>query len=258
MREFLEDAHAHRDDGYGRAQAHAGRDLPKRFYKDASLAPADGGYAVLLDGRATKTPGRVPVVVPTEALAQAMVDEWLAQEALIDAQTMPVVRLINSALEGGEASIAELRDEIVKYAGNDALLYRADTPQELVEAQEATWDSILVVLAQHFGVKFQPTVGIIHQPQPTQTLDRLATSVADVDLLSLTALVSITGLTGSGLLTIALQSGLLDGDTAWAAAHVDEDYNARLWGADTEALARREKRRKEFDAALKVLALLKQ
>jgi len=49
---------------------------------------------------------------------------------------------------------------------------------------------------------------------------------------------------------------LIDPEDAWAAAHVDEDYNAALWGADHEALERRKYRRKEFDAALRVLALV--
>ena len=55
MREFLEDAEAHREDGYGRAQAHAKRELPKRFYKDAAVQPMDGGYAVGLDGRVPRS-----------------------------------------------------------------------------------------------------------------------------------------------------------------------------------------------------------
>ena len=75
MREFLDDAHAHRDDGYGRAQAHAKRELPKRFYKAATVQPLEGGYAVGLDGRVPRTPGMKHVVVPSEALAQEMARE---------------------------------------------------------------------------------------------------------------------------------------------------------------------------------------
>ena len=89
MREFLDDAHQHRDDGYGRAQAHVKRVLPKRFYKEAAVMPADCGFAVGLDGRVPKTPGMKPVVVPTEAVAQALVAEWSAQGEFIDPQTMP-------------------------------------------------------------------------------------------------------------------------------------------------------------------------
>ena len=75
MREFLEDAHQHRDDGYGRAQAHVKRELPKRFYKDATVQPMDGGFAVALDGRVPKTPGMKQVIVPMQSIAQAMAAE---------------------------------------------------------------------------------------------------------------------------------------------------------------------------------------
>src|SRR5689334_3043238 len=140
MREFLDDAHAHRDDGYGRAQAHAKRELPKRFYKDASVIPYEGGFAVGLDGRVPRTPGMKHVVVPSRALAEAMAAEWAAQGEFIDPQTMPLVRLVNSAVEAGNETMPALRAEIVKYAGNDLLLYRADAPEGLVARQEEFWD----------------------------------------------------------------------------------------------------------------------
>ena len=88
-----------------------------------------------------------------------------------------------------------------------------------------------------------------------ETLARLADAVADADLLPLAALVSVTGITGSGLLAIGIRHKLFTADQAWAAAHVDEDHNARVWGEDAEASARRAKRRIEFDAALTVLEL---
>lgn len=257
MREILEEANAHRDDGYGRAQHHTKIQLPKRFYKQAGVSPVEGGFAITLDGRPTKTPGKTPVVVPVEALAEVMAAEWGVQEEFIVPEKMPVVKLVNSALEGGEDVVPALREEIVKFAGNDLMLYRADSPRELIEAQETAWDAALVALAQRFEVKFKPTVGIIHQEQPAETLTKLADTLADVELLALTALVSVTGLTGSGLLAIGLQHQLFEADEIWTAAHVDEDHNIRLWGEDYEAVARREKRRVEFDAALKVLSLLR-
>lgn len=257
MREFLEDAHAHRDDGYGRAQASMKTELPKRFYKEASFSTVDNGYAVNLDGRPTKTPGGAQVIVPRAALAEMLVGEWEAQETHIDPETMPVVRLVNSALEAGDAVKTDLVEEVVKYCGSDVLLYRADSPHELVAAQEEAWDSILVALARHFEVKFLPVVGIVHQAQQPDMLVKMRAAIAEDDLISLSALVSITGLTGSGLLAVALREKLIDPDTAWAAAHVDENHNIRLWGEDAEAIARTAKRRLEFDAAHDVMALLR-
>lgn len=255
MREFLDDAHEHRQDGYGRAQAHVKQQLPKRFYKAAAARAVEGGYAVGLDGKVPRTPGMKPVVVPHEPVAAAMAEEWTAQGELIDPATMPLVRLVNSAVEAGDETMPALRDEIVKYAGNDLLLYRADTPDALVRRQEELWDDALVKLARHYGVSFQPTIGIIHQPQPASTLTRLGAALEAETLLPLTSLNAITSITGSGLLAIALRAGLLDAERTWAAAHVDEDHNVAMWGEVEEITERRAKRRKEFDAAVRLLAL---
>jgi chaperone required for assembly of F1-ATPase len=258
MRDQLEEAHKHRDDGYGRAQHLNQVELPKRFYTDVDVARSEDGYSVTLDGRAVRTPGqKIPVIVPVLGIAQAMAAEWAAQGEFIDPGSMPHVRLINSALESGEEMVPAFRAEIGKFAAGDLLLYRADSPQELVAEQEAIWDSALVKLARKFDVAFQPTIGIIHQDQPVSTLEKLDAALEGQGLLSLTALVSITGITGSGLLAIALLYQLLTPDDVWLAAHVDEDFQIRLWGEDEEASERRAKRRVEFDVAVSVVEALR-
>lgn len=256
MREFLEDAAKHTEDGYGRAQKHARQELPKRFYKDVGVGTVGEGFAVTLDGRSPRTPGQKPVVVPSRELAAGMAEEWAAQGEFINPETMPLVRIVNAAVEAGDERAQPLRDEIVKYAGNDLLLYRADTPRELVAEQERLWDAALVTIARHFGVSFQPTIGILHQPQPPATLSRLADALAGEGMLPLTAMLTITGITGSGLLTLALRRGLMTPEEVWLAAHVDEDHNIRLWGEVAEAMERREKRRRDYDAAVRVLELM--
>jgi chaperone required for assembly of F1-ATPase len=255
MRDLLDDADAHRQDGYGRAQGHAKQALPRRFYNSVEMIEVDAGWVVTLDGKTPRTPGQKAVVVPFPGLAAAMAEEWAAQRELIDPETMPIVRLVNTAVESGEEMEPALREEIIKYAGGDLLLYRAETPRDLVDEQERQWDPVLVALARRFGVAFRPTIGIVHQAQPASTIDRLAASLVPADRFELVPLVSITGLTGSGLLAIALREGLVDAAHVWAAAHVDEDYNIRLWGEVSEATERREKRRRDFEAAVRMLSL---
>lgn len=188
MRDQLEDAHQHSDAGFGRAHHRVKSDLPKRFYKDVAVAAVDGGFTVTLDGRPVKTPGKVAVVVPVAEIATVMAAEWAGQGEFINPDPMPMVRLINSALESGEAMIPAFRDEVLKFAAGDALLYRAEGPQTLVEDQEAIWDAALVALARHFGVSFQPTIGILHQEQPATTLARLGDALQEQGLLTMTAL----------------------------------------------------------------------
>jgi chaperone required for assembly of F1-ATPase len=258
MRDQLEDAHKHMNDGYGRAQHLNKVELPKRFYKEVDVARVDDGYAVTLDGRQVRTPGhKIPIFVPALSIAQTLAAEWVAQGEFIDPATMPMVRLINSAVESGEERIPEFRAEIGKFAAGDLLLYRADSPQELVADQEREWDGALIALARKFDVAFQPTIGIIHQEQPAETLRKFDLALENEGLLSLTALVSITGITGSGLLAIGLLHGLFTPDQVWTAAHVDEDHQIRLWGEDEEASERRAKRRVEFDIAVAVVEALK-
>lgn len=256
MREFLEDAIRHQDAGQGRHQKDLIRELPKRFYKSVDVAETDGVFAVLLDGRVTKTPTGKPVGVGHPDLAARMREEWDAQGDRIDPDMMPHVKLINSAVEAGEESRPALLDEVVKYAGNDLLLYRADSPRELVEKQERIWDDVLVRIARHFSVSFQPTVGIMHRAQSVDMLKKLRDAIEPLHHVPATAMVSVTGLTGSGLLAVGLRERLVDADTAWTAAHVDEDYQISLWGEDYEAAARRRQRRLEFDAAVNVINLL--
>lgn len=256
MREFLEDALKHQDAGAGRQQRDRLVELPKRFYDSVDVKEESGVYTVTLNNRVTKTPTGRPITTTNVELASYMRHEWEAQGELIDPDTMPHVKLVNSAVEGGEEAQPALVEEIVKYAGNDLLLYRADHPRELVERQEEVWDDILVRLARHFSVSFQPTVGIIHQEQSPEMLATLKASLAGLHHIPATAMVSLTGLTGSGLLAIAIREKLIDRDTAWTAAHVDEDYQISLWGEDFEASERRKQRRKEYDAAANVIKLL--
>ncbi|WP_127143374.1 ATP12 family chaperone protein [Pelagibacterium montanilacus] len=257
MREFLEEALDHRDDGYGRSQKQQRRELPKRFYTEVAVASAEGGHTVTLDGRTIKTPTKRSVVVPSRILAERMSAEWSAQGTHIDPETMPHIKLINSAVEGGEPARVPLIDEVLKFCANDLLLYRADTPRELVERQEKVWDDVLIRLARHHGVSFAPTVGVMHRDQPSDTLARLRARLDPLDFITATAMVSITGIMGSGLLAMAHYDRLIDRDAAWTAAHVDEDYQMSLWGEDYEAAARRARRRIDFDAAVNVIEWLR-
>lgn len=258
MRDILEDAAQHMQDGYGRAQHMQAPQLPKRFYKDVAVADRENGFfALLLDGKPVRTPGRKTVEVPSRLLAERMAVEWGAQETHIDPLTMPVTRIANTAVEAANAAEDKLRAEIVKYGSSDLLYYRAEEPEELVSRQAEHWDRALESFETRYDVRFNLAKGIVHQDQPPETLTRLEGITGQYDGFALTALVSVTSLTGSAILALGLSDSLFTRDFAWEAAHVDEDFNISRWGEDAEAAARRARRREDFDAALDMLAYLK-
>jgi chaperone required for assembly of F1-ATPase len=65
----------------------------KRFWKEVAVVREDGGWAIQLDGRPVRTPARAALVVPTEALAEAIAGEWRSVEQEIDPPAMPVTGL---------------------------------------------------------------------------------------------------------------------------------------------------------------------
>lgn len=230
--------------------------LPRRFYSEVSVATvAEGGHAVLLDQRSVRTPGRRQVVLPTAAAAALVAAEFSAQEKVIDPALMPVTRLVNSALDGIQDGGTAVRADILTYAGTDLLCYRAESPEALLARQQGAWDPVLHWTEQKLGARMRLTSGIVHVAQSDEALAAIGAHLEHYrEPLVLAALHSMTTLTGSALLAIALAQGGVDWEKAWEAAHVDEDWNIAQWGEDYEAAERRQRRKSEMKAAAQLLA----
>ena len=228
--------------------------LRKRFYKQAQITDRQGGVGISLDGRPVLTPRRRAFVAPTRALAAAIAAEWDAQGENIDPREMPLTRLANAVIDAVSENPAPVAAEIAKYLGNDLLFYRAETPEKLVGRQSQAWDPVLAWAREVFGANFKSTQGVVHVTQPNEAVEALQNAIPR-DPWRLAAVSSITTLTGSALLALAIAQGAIDIDTAWAAAHVDEDWQMTQWGRDQLALERRAFREAEFRAAASVLNL---
>ena len=233
------------------------RALPKRFYSDVATEAVPDGYCVALDGRPVRTPGKNRLVLPTVALAAAIAQEWQAQVDVIDAAEMPLTKIANSGIDGVADKVAAVRAEIVSYAGNDLICYRAEHPQELVERQAVNWDPVLAWAEMECGIALKVATGIMPVAQNEDALRATDAVWQDLDAMALAAGHVLVSLSGSNLLALAVLRGHIDVETAWAAAHVDEDWQILQWGEDAEAQERRELRRREFQAAADFLRLMR-
>jgi chaperone required for assembly of F1-ATPase len=229
--------------------------LRKRFYRQAAVGEGEGAFPVLLDGKPVFTPARKPLAALVRALAEDLAREWEAQTELIDPARMPLTRLANVVIDAVAAQPAAVAAEIEKYLGGDLLCYRAEAPAGLVERQAQHWDPVLAWAQEAFGARFVLAQGVVHVAQPVEAITAARAHIP-AEPWRLGALASITALTGSGLLALALAHRALDVAAAWAAAHVDEDWQLSQWGGDALALARRDYRFSEMQAAAKVLERL--
>jgi chaperone required for assembly of F1-ATPase len=229
--------------------------LPKRFYERATVAADPCGYALRLDDKPVRTPAGRVLAAPTLELAQALAAEWQAQRELIDPATMPLTRLANAIIDGVADRPGAVAAEVEQYLGSDLVCYRADAPRGLLERQTRHWDPILDWAAETLGARFALGEGVIHVAQPQEALAAARAAIPS-DPWRLGALHAVTTLTGSALIALAVAQARLTAEEAWAAAHVDDDWNIEQWGRDDEAMARRALRFAELDAAARVLQSL--
>ncbi|MGE0023472.1 MAG: ATP12 family chaperone protein [Hyphomicrobium sp.] len=231
--------------------------LLKRFYKAAAVEERDGRYAVLLDGRSIRTPGKRELALPTEALASAVAAEWQAQGEHVNPATMPLTRLANSAIDGVADRKDEVAGDIAAFAASDLLCYRAEAPEALVRRQAEAWNPVLAWASRELGADFVLRAGLMPIEQPPEAVRAVLSALSGIDAMSLAALHVLTTISGSALLALALWRGHLAVDEAWSAADVDETWQREQWGRDEEAEAHAAARRAEFEAASHCLRLLR-
>lgn len=228
----------------------------RRFWKAASVEAEGGGWQVLLDGRPIRTPGKLPLVMPTRALAQAIAAEWDAQADVIDPNTMPLTRAANSAVEKVTPQFAAVADMLAGYGGTDLLSYRASGPATLAERQAAGWDPLIDWAARALRAPLKITEGVIPVAQDAGALARLRARLDDLTPWQLTALHDLVTLPGSLVLGLAVLEGRLDADAAHALSRIDETFQAERWGRDDEAEAAAAARLDAMRVAARLLDLL--
>lgn len=228
----------------------------KRFWTEAAAVPADGGWGVTLDGRAVRTPARAPLVVENRALAEAIAAEWQAQGETIDPAAMPLTGLANAAIDLAATDPAGFAAPIAAYAATDLLCYRDDRDPALQAEQAAAWNPLLAWAEARHGVEFALAQGVLPIDQPAATQTALRDAVFAQDPFRLAALTPLVTIGGSLVAGLALVEAAFEADALWEAVSLDELYQERRWGADSEAQKARARREAEWHHAARFLTLL--
>lgn len=224
----------------------------KRFWKEVTVEAG----SIRLDGRPVRTPARALLEVQTDALAQAIAQEWAAQGDQVDPRAMPLTGLANAAIDRVAPDPAAFARDLARYAETDLLCYRADGPEPLVARQQAEWDPLLGWAAQRYDIHFTCVTGILHTPQPEATVARLGEALLANPPFRLAPLSPLITISGSLVIALAVVEGAITAEDAFAAGHLDELWQAEQWGEDELAAQGRAKRREDFLSAARFLALV--
>lgn len=228
----------------------------KRFWKDVSVEREDDGWALKLDGRPVRTPARASLLVPAEALANAIAEEWRSVDTDIDPRAMPLTGLANAAIDRVAPERQAFAGGLARYAEADLACYRSDWPPDLLERQRSAWDPLLAWARRRYDVDFVTTSRLMHVPQPQATIELLAHAVGALDAFRLAGLSPLVTIGGSLVAGLAVLDRAIPADEAWRAVSVDERWQLEQWGADGEAEAALENKKSDFFAAARFLELL--
>ena len=228
----------------------------KRFYNEAAAVESDGACRIELDGKPVKTPTGADLIVEQRKLAEAMADEWAAQGEEVAPLSMPLCRLVATAIDRVGSKRQEVEDITLKFAETDLLCYWADNPPELIARHQEQWRPLLDWASDELGASLDVTAGISPILQPVAALDALRESIGKLDNLRLIAVSSIAAATGSLVLAFALERGRITAEQTFRIAVVDEHFQMEQWGEDWEAKERHERILSDIEESSRLLKLI--
>ncbi|HUL08162.1 MAG TPA: ATP12 family protein [Candidatus Acidoferrum sp.] len=229
----------------------------KRVYREVRVAPAGGGWSILLDARMLQTPARAQLLLPRRGLAEAVAAEWDAQAEKVVPATMPLMQLAATAIDRTGPQRDQIIKEVVGYAETDLVCYRADRPPELVARQSAAWQPLVDWITLRFDAPLLVTTGVVPKAQPASAVAAIRAAVEPLDAFWLTALHGATTACGSVAIALALAEQRVDAEGAWQASQLDESFQIEQWGEDAEAAARRAALRRDIESTSRFIALLR-
>lgn len=229
----------------------------RRTYKVVEIGERGNVFAVLLDGKAAKTARGAGLALPTRRLAEAVAEEWRRQSDRLDPRTMMLTHLAYFAIDGVGSERGKIVEHAMGFGRTDAVCYRAEAPEELGLRQKETWDPLLEWADETFGLRLAADAGIAYIEQPADALLRIQELAAGLDDFALAAFDVAASATGSFVLALALVKGHKSAEHVFEAALLEELYQAKTWGRDAEAEARRRKLHDELLAVEGFIRLLR-
>ncbi len=146
----------------------------KRFYKQVTVEPIDGGWGVLLDGRMVKTQADAPQVVPIACAGRSAGSRMVAAGRRDRSRGLPHARhgRLRDRRGGGRAR-GPIADILRLCRNRHALLSRRSRRAALSAPAAHVGAGADRVWKPATDLRFERVSGILHRPQPPATLERL-------------------------------------------------------------------------------------
>ena len=231
----------------------------KKFYNLVSSKKVGKKYALQLDGKTIQTPLGQDLAAPTQALADAVVLEWAAQEEKVKPETMPLTQILTTATDKIRDR-EKITESCMRYLDTDLVCYWTKEPEELAKLQKEKWGQWVKWFDRHFEVPLYTTLKIDAITQDEEAHKRVWNYIESLDDTYFTIVQIMTSLSGSLILALAFSEGDITPEEIFEASYLEELYRGELYneavhGAAPNEEAERELFKRDAQAALQYLEL---
>ena len=220
-----------------------------------TISSQGSSFAICSADKPLLTPQKLPMLLPTQALAEAMAEEWRAHGKFA-AGKMPLTTLAQTAIDRIENQRELIVESLLTYVDTDALVYRSSSSTALLKKQEAQWNPVLEWTAQKLGAKWETTTGVMPVDQTEALHKAIRNYLGNLDTMRLSAACMLAASFSSVALAIAVTEQNLTAEKAFQLSRLEEEQQAETWGRDFEADKRAAKMQEEIIAAGRFLDLL--
>ena len=210
--------------------------MTKRFYTMASVAKTDDGFAVQLDGKTVKTPGGLELMAANQAVAEAIVLEWSAQEEVIVPDTMPITQIVTTKIDKIRDR-EKITESVMRYLDTDLVCYWAKEPEALAKRQKEIWGRWVKWFDEHFEVPLYTTKKIDAIKQEEEAHKRAWNYIEALDDSYFTILHIMTSLSGSLVLALAFVEGDITPEEIFQASYLEELYRGEIYNEEKHGAA---------------------
>ena len=225
----------------------------KRNWKSVKLKKSSSGYIIFLDDNILKTPAGTKCLLKSRDIAHEVCKEWSRIKSEINYNYMPYTKMSFLSVDRSERESMELKTKLVAYGMSDLLCYRAEIESDLAKLQSKGWDPLLKWAQTKLNLTFMICNSIMPVEQSRGLELKLLKLVKSIDSLELTTFNELVTLSGSLIISFAIQKKKLSPEKAWKLTRIDEDWQRHRWGKLEEHRAEDKIKRSLFMQACKIL-----
>ena len=194
----------------------------KKFYKTVTTHSVGSGYGILLDGKPLKTPEKDDLIVPNEAVAILLMQEWAGQDEAFDPKEMPISQIAMTAQDYIIRNRNEIEKQLKHYLETDLICYHSDDLPERMAYEEKHWLPWLAWFNEAFGIDRPVQKDLAITPPSDADFEKLEHYIQSLDLHHFTLFQMLVSLSGSIILSAAFMQKEINADMLFKLSKLEE------------------------------------